>query len=115
LEEENETRNELAQQMAKKEATSTGGYHSVAIPLAATAKSALDRMKSGEINFVSLVGSLSTSSHIFRLSAMDNHLLSLMIRRPLILTDYLQKFTLESQGSICILNQENLSVIYILL
>jgi len=55
LEEENVSRNELAkQQQAKMESNSPGGYHSVSIPLSSNAKSALDRIKSGEINFVCL-------------------------------------------------------------
>jgi len=55
LEEENETRKEIVKEMEKKEAQgATGGYHSVSIPLAASAKTALDRLKSSDVNFVSL-------------------------------------------------------------
>jgi len=54
LEEEDKEREELVEKMAKVSPRSFGGYHSVNIPLATNAKSALDRLKSGEINFVCL-------------------------------------------------------------
>jgi len=54
LEEEDKEREELVDKMAKISPRSFGGYHSVSIPLTTEAKSALDRLKSGEINFVCL-------------------------------------------------------------
>jgi len=56
---ENESRVEYAEQITKKESEvklggGIGGYHSVNIPLSANAKSDLNRLKSGEINFLAL-------------------------------------------------------------
>ncbi len=58
LQEEDQARDDLAQQMTKMEVQSggSGGFHSVLIPLSAGAKAALDRLQSGEVNFVVLVG-----------------------------------------------------------
>jgi hypothetical protein len=56
LQEEDQARDDLAQQMTKMEVQSggSGGFHSVLIPLSAGAKAALDRLQSGEVNFVVL-------------------------------------------------------------
>jgi len=56
IEEENQARVDLAEQIIKKEVQTggSGGYHSVTIPLASSAKAALDRLKSGDVNWVVL-------------------------------------------------------------
>jgi len=64
LEEEDEAREEIVQKMAKVSTSGFGGYHSVTIPLSTSAKSALDRLKSGEVNFVALAVDESQSSII---------------------------------------------------
>jgi len=55
---ENEAREQYAQQISQKEKAvqtgGTGGYHTVSMPLSADAKSVLDRLKSGDVNFVTL-------------------------------------------------------------
>jgi len=56
IQQEDNERKELAEEMVKKEAQgSPGGLHSVSIPLNSSAKAALDRLNSGEVNFISLV------------------------------------------------------------
>jgi len=51
---EEKTRQEQQQQVAKVKEVGSGGYHSVSIPLSSSASQAISRLKLGEINYIQL-------------------------------------------------------------